>query len=245
MLKAIIDKLEDVDETDRKHYKPLAGGGFYADIDGLGEGTKHPAVGELVRAKKYESDEATAHKATAAKLKTDLEQAREDLRKRLAGKVDKSDLEALEADYNKRLADLKAQDERQLSERDKIIREKFVESEAKLLAGAIALDTNAADLLADFVQKRLTVEITSEGKAVTRVLGADGKPTAASLDDLKKEIVATPKYHPLLSGSKASGSGAQSGGSGSGAPSGKVDWLRGKPADVAAAAAKANPILGG
>jgi hypothetical protein len=245
MLNAVIDKLEDADEADRKHYKPLDGGGFYADVGGLGEGTKHPSVGELVRAKKRESEAATAKAAEAATLKADLEKAREDMRKRLTGKVDKSDLEALESDYNKRIADLKAESDKQLCGRDAIIRDRFVESEARTLATAIALDANAADLLAESVQRRLSVEITTEGKAVTRVLGVDGKPSAASLDDLKKEIVATPKYHALLSGSKASGSGATSGSSGSGAPSGKTDWLHGKPADVAAAATKKNPQLGG
>jgi hypothetical protein len=245
MLKAVVSKLEDVAEADRGHYKPLASGGFFAEIEGLEEGTTHPAVGELVRAKKREADAATEYKTASAKLKTDLEQAREDLRKRLSGKVDKSDLEALEADYNKRLADLKADGEKQLGGRDSIIREKFVESEAVALAAGIALNPDAATLLAESIQRRLAVEITTEGKAVTRVLGPDGKPSAASLADLKTEILATPKYLPLLLASRASGSGASSGGSASGASPGKVDWLRGKPSDVAAAAAKANPVLGG
>ncbi len=220
MLKAVIDKLEDADEADRKHYKPLDGGGFYADVDGLGEGTKHPSVGELVRAKRREADEATKQATAAAKFKAELNEAQEALHKRLQGKVDKSDHEALQASYEKKLADAAAESQTREGSLSASLREVLVDREARALATGIALDTNAADLLAESVQRRLTVEITTDGKAVTRVLGADGKPSAASLDDLKKEIVATPKYHALLSGSKASGSGATPGGSGSGAPSG-------------------------
>jgi hypothetical protein len=220
MLKAVIDKLEDAAEAVRGEYKQGDGGKFYLDVTGFEEGTGHPAVGELVRAKKREADEATAQKATAAKFKIELDEAKEALHKRLQGKVDKSDLEALDKSYLQKLADADAAGKQREGSLSASLREVLVDREARAIATGIALDTNAADLLAESVQRRLTVEITTEGKAVTRVLGLDGKPSAASLEDLKKEIVATPKYHALLSGSKASGSGATPGGSGSGAPSG-------------------------
>jgi hypothetical protein len=236
MLKAVIDKLEDVAEAVRGEYKAGEGGKFFLDVTGLEEGTGHPAVGELVRAKKREADEATKHATTAAKLKTELAEANEALHKRLQGKVDKSDHEALQASYEKKIKDATDEWTAKINGRDAIIRAKFVESEALSLAKGIALDDNAADLLSESVQRRLSVEITTEGEAVTRVLGPDGKPSAASLDDLKKEIVATPKYHALLSGSKASGSGAASGSSGGGAPSGKVkNMATMTPAELVAA----------
>jgi hypothetical protein len=235
MLKAVVDKLEDVSEAVRGEYKQGDGGKFFLDISGLEEGTGHPAVGELVRAKKREADEAATHKTTAAKLKGELEQAQEAMRKRLMGKVDKSDLEALEVDYNKRLADLKAEGDQHAGALSASLREVLVDREANALAAGIALDANAASLLAESVQRRLTVEITTEGKAVTRVLGPDGKPSAATIDDLKKEIVATPKYHALLSGSRASGGGATPGGSGGGAPSGsKGNTATMSPTDLVA-----------
>lgn len=244
MIKAVIDKIEDADEADRKHYKAGDGGKFYLDVTGLDEGTAHPAVGALVRAKKAASDESAARGAEAAKFKVEAEKAREDLHNRLKGKVEQSEYEALQKSYDQKLADATTNFTAQLTGRDSIIKDKFVVSEALSLATAIALNSDAAELLSESIQKRLTVEITTEGKAVTRVLGADGKPSAATIKDLKEEILATPKYAALLSGSKASGSGATPGAPGSGA-TGKVDWLRGSPAEVAAAAAKENPLIGG
>jgi hypothetical protein len=37
----------------------------------------------------------------------------------------------------------------------------------------------------------------SDGKAVTRVLDKDGNVSAASLEDLEKEILANPEYKPF------------------------------------------------
>lgn len=238
-MKAIVDKIEDVAEGLRGEYAAGEGGKFYLKLEGLEDGSGHPAVGELVRAKKREADTATAKAAEAAKYKTERDEAQEALHKRLQGKVDKTDHEALQASYEKKIKDGDDAWQAKLNGRDAIIREKFVENEARTLAASVALDTNAADLLAESVQRRLTVEITTEGKAVTRVLGPDGKPSAASLDDLKKEIVATPKYHTLLSGSKASGSGASGSQGASGASNGgSVNWMSGSPTELAAAAAK-------
>jgi hypothetical protein len=236
MLKAIVDKLEDVAEPMRGEYKQGDGGKFYLDVTGFEEGTGHPAVGELVRAKKREAEAATARATEASKLKTELDAAKEALHKRLQGKVDKTDLEALDLSYQEKIKTLQTEGQAREGSLSASLREVLVDREARAIATGIALDNNAAELLTDFVQRRLTVEITTEGKAVTRVLGADGKPSAASLEDLKKEIVATPKYHALLSGSKASGSGATPSGSGSGAPSGNKDVNTAKmsPADLVA-----------
>lgn len=238
-MKAIVDKIEDVAEGLRGEYAVGEGGKFYLKLEGLEEGSGHPAVGELVRAKKREADEATKQSTAAAKFKTERDEAQEALHKRLQGKVDKTDHEALQASYEKKIKDEADAWQTKLNGRDSIIREKFVDSEARALASAIAVDTNAADLLAESLQRRIAVEITTEGKAVTRVLGPDGKPSAASLEDLKKEIVATPKYHTLLSGSKASGSGASRSQGASGAGTGgSVNWMNGSPTELAAAAAK-------
>jgi len=243
MIKTMIEKLEDVAEGLRGEYKQGADGKFYAELDKLPD--NHPVLAGLKQAKQHEVDE---HAATAAKLaaaKADLEKARTDLHTHLSGKNTQADKEALEASWQQKLATLENAHKEALSARDNSLRGVLVDSEARRIAGKIALNPPSAELLAESIQRRLAVEITSEGKAVTRVLDGAGKPSAATLDDLEQEIVATPKYAGLLLGSLASGGSAtQTQGAGSAAP-GKVDWLRGNPAEVAAAAAKANPILGG
>lgn len=218
MLRAIIDKLDDVAEAVRGEYKQGDGGKFYLDVTGFEEGTGHPAVGELVRAKKREADAAAAKAAEAAKYKADLDKTREDLHNRLKGKVDQSDLEALTKDYERKLTEAQTTSKQEKDTLSASLREVLVDREARALAASIALDSNAAELLTESLQRRLVVEIGTDGKASTRVLGPDGKLSAASLEEFKKEVLATPKYSALLSGSKASGSGATPGGSGSGAP---------------------------
>jgi hypothetical protein len=50
------------------------------------------------------------------------------------------------------------------------------------------------------------------------VLGPDGKPSAATLDELKAEFVANEAFAPIIAGSKASGGGAGGANSGRAAP---------------------------
>ena len=244
-MKTIVDKLEDVAEALRGEFKQGADGRFYAQLEGLEEGSGHPAIGELLRAKQREATAHTEAKAQLAAIKTELDKAKKDLHDRLKGKVDKSDLEALEASYRQQIVDAETAGKAAEARLTASLRDVLVDSAARKLAAKLAVDADAADLLAESIQRRLAVEITADGKAVTRVLDAEGKLSALSFDGLEKEIVGTKKYAGLLLGSKASGGGASSSSGASGASPGKIDWLRGKPEDLAKAAAKINPLLGG
>jgi|PlaIllAssembly_1097288.scaffolds.fasta_scaffold07216_3 hypothetical protein len=243
MIKTVIDKLEDVVEVLRPEYKQGADGRYYAELDKLPD--SHPVLTGLLTAKQHEVD---AHAATTAKLnaaKADLEKTRAELQAHLKGKGTRSEIEALEASWQQKLSEEQVKHTEALALRDASLRGVLVDSESKRIAAKIALNVPSAELLAESIQRRLTVEIGTDGKAVTRVLDLAGKPSAATLDDLEKEIVATPKYAALLSGNRATGGSAPgSSGAGSALP-GKIDWLRGNPAEIAAAAAKVNPLLGG
>ena len=63
------------------------------------------------------------------------------------------------------------------------------------------------DLMSGAISARLTTEIV-DGKATTRVLDQDGKPSALTVEELKKEFVANEKFSSIIVGSNASGSGA-------------------------------------
>jgi hypothetical protein len=240
-MKAIVDKIEDVSEGLRGEYVAGEGGKFYLKLEGLeaGSGSNHPAVVELLRAKQHSTTELQTTKQELLDAKKATKDAQDALHARLSGKVDKSDLEALEKSWGQRLADAQTAAGKEKTALESSLREVLVTQEALAMASRLAVD-GAAPLLAKSIAERLSAEMTSEGKAITRVLGVDGKPSAASLADLEKEIVATPMYHPLLLGSKASGSGASGSKGASGASIGKgsTDWIRGNPAELAEAAAK-------
>lgn len=234
-MRTVFDKTEDAPEAIRGELQPLEGGGYYLPLDDVGEGTRHPAVGALARGKQRESVEHAALKETHAKLTTELASVRQQLRDRLTGKVDKSDLEALEADYKRQLAELDTTKKASDAQWSASLSEVLVTREAQKIAAAIAVDADAASLLAEHIAKRLKAEIDDKGHATTRVLDAEGKPSAATVEALSKEIATTKRYSALVLASKASGSGAASA-VGSGAPKGTVDWLRSTPDEVAEAA---------
>ncbi len=68
-------------------------------------------------------------------------------------------------------------------------------------------DGNNAELLSEFIQKRL--KYTDDG---IKVLDGNGELTVSSIDDLKKEFQNSSKYKSLIRGVKSSGGSAQGSG---------------------------------
>jgi len=123
------------------------------------------------------------------------------------------DVEALEKSYQEKIDALKAETQKQIDGFKTTISDLTVGATAKSLAAELALP-GSADVLLPHISKRLTVEMADSGP-ITRVLDKEGKPSALSVDDLKKEIAANESFAPLLVASKASGDGG-SGKKGSG-----------------------------
>jgi hypothetical protein len=73
--------------------------------------------------------------------------------------------------------------------------------------------------MTSYLKGRLKTEVADDGTVSTRVLDGNGQPTAASIDDLKKEILDNSEFKPILAAGKASGSGATGSKDGSGATS--------------------------
>jgi hypothetical protein len=86
---------------------------------------------------------------------------------------------------------------------------------AQSLASELAV-SGSAPLLLPHIARRLKVEIV-DGTPITRVLDASGKPSAASVDELKKEFIDNKAFAPVIVGSRASGGGAAGAGGGGGA----------------------------
>ena len=115
-----------------------------------------------------------------------------------------NDIEALENSWKQKLTDRENELTGQLAERDSVIASLTSGQTASNIASEIAMK-GSEGLVQRLISDRLTTEF-HEGKAITRVLDANGKPSALSVDDLKKEIMNDKSFAPLIVGSKANGS---------------------------------------
>jgi hypothetical protein len=134
------------------------------------------------------------------------------------------DVEALEKSWQDKLAAREAELRRDLESRDAWVRDLTVGQAASALASDLAVQGSAAVLL-PHIKARLATDYR-DGKPVTVVLDADGKPSAMSLEELKQEFATNAAFAPLIVGSKASGPGGVGAkGSASNLPGKKVaDW---------------------
>lgn len=115
------------------------------------------------------------------------------------------DVAALEESWKEKLvAETKSRDEK-IGEYERMTNRLTIGAASARLSSEMALD-GSASVLEPHIERRLTVEIR-DGMPIVRVLSKDGKPSAMSLTDLRKEFEENPAFAPLLSGSKASGSG--------------------------------------
>jgi hypothetical protein len=116
------------------------------------------------------------------------------------------DVKSLEASWQAKMEQEIATREARIAATEARLSQLTVGQTAQKLAAELAIQ-GSADVLLPHIAGRLRMEQT-DGGAVVRVLDKDGKPSAATIDDLKKEIEANKAFAPLLVGSRASGGGA-------------------------------------
>lgn len=220
------------EETRKLYKKNDADGKYHLDV-------VDDAREALLRAKTHEKERRQKAEADLAELKEKARIAEEAAAKAKDDAARKAgDTEALEASWRER------------AERE-VAAEK-AKTEAATKALNLALKTNVAreiatrisitpDLLTEAIEKRLTVEITTDGIAVTRVLDAMGRPSAMAVKDLEKEFIDNKTYAPIIKASDASGGGAKGGQDGGGGVHGITKLSDFKTATEEAAFANANP----
>lgn len=178
-------------------YKKDANGAYVLDTDDASELTS-----TIERLRKAEKDLKTSLTSTQAE--------RDDLAARIAAAEHndlskRGDVEALnkswETKFNATTGELKAQ----LSARDDLLKSSAVDGFASKLANEISTSPN---LMVRVIKDRLVADL--EGNAATvKILGTDGKPSALTTEDFKKELLANKEYAAILIGSRASGSAAK------------------------------------
>jgi hypothetical protein len=84
-----------------------------------------------------------------------------------------------------------------------------LDSLTQSIAAEIAKDTNASFMLAPHIRSRLSHNRV-DGKYITSVIDAHGKPSALTIAELTAEMRANPVFADLIAGTKATGSGGVS-----------------------------------
>lgn len=186
--------------------------------------------GALMRAKQHEKD-ARKKAEDRAKLAEDklaeIEATAVTEREKLARAS--GDIKALEKSWAEKHAAEQKKLQDQLSAKDAALTDLTVGNVAQAMAAEISV---APDVILPHISKRLRAEIV-DGKAVTKVVDAQGQPSALTVDELKQEFLANKSFAPIITASKASGGGAGGGGGGGGAGSGKIDFSK-SPKQIAA-----------
>ena len=213
-LKYEINSLEGLDES-------VAG--LYVEHEGkyrLGvEGIPQPSGGEDVTGLKNKVQQLLDEK----KREQEERKREQELRKakELEAAKASGDVQALEKSWAEKLNTEKQTYEQQLQSLNGMINNLTVGSTATKLAAELAVQ-GSADVLLPHIQNRLKVEVV-DGNPVVRVLDREGKPSAATVEELKNEFLNNQSFAPIISGTKASGAGHRAG-SGGGASKKYTDY---------------------
>jgi hypothetical protein len=189
--KAEFDALSDA----MKAFYKLEGADYLLQI----EGEDDPA--ELRRARDREKQTAKEEKERADALQAKLDDITNvDARK-------KGDIDAIENSWKEKLRVKELELTTQLNRLKQQVNQLLVKSSIVKLASDVAGDN--ADLLMPHLEKRVVVEYDGDVPKL-RILDAEGKPSALTIEELEKEIVANKKFASIIIASRASG-GADSG----------------------------------
>lgn len=207
MLKKILENLDSLDQSLHALYEKKSDGKFHLLVE-------DDDAAALKRAKDHEVGLRQIAERDLATARQELEDAKSKVTQ-LEGAVTK-DVSAVRADHERAIAALKEEHRKATENLEGVIKRIYVRDVAERIAKEISIDEGAAELLAENMVRRLSVEMVN-GEPVTRVLSPDGQPTVSSPDDLKKEYLQNAKYAAILRASEASGGGATGGGNGGGA----------------------------
>lgn len=165
------------------------GDGFRLDIDGDED------TGALKRAKDREAQLRRDAEAQLREAREELDRINgDDARK-------KGDIATLEKSWQKKLDDQKADYETRVGKLTAHTTKTLVDNVAAQICGKIS---TVPSLLMPHVKARLQADFEGD-VPVTRVLDKDGKPSAATIDELAAEFVANKEFSSIIVATKASG----------------------------------------
>lgn len=127
------------------------------------------------------------------------------------------DVDAINAGWQKKLDTQADEHTTALNAKDAFISKSLVDNVASGLAADLTNTPAMAKVLLPHIKARLVSDLTGD-EPVTKVKDADGKVSAATVADLRKEFVDNKDFSGIVSGTKASGGGAPVTKVGGGAP---------------------------
>lgn len=227
-LKSVLESIDGLPEDVKKEYKK-DGDKYILDVDGI---DNHPGVGALKNSMTRAKDERTAAQTEAKTAKEALQAAQDQLDEMRRGAIPKADVTALEASWKAKLDTAQAEAQGKITKLSGAVDRSMRQTEATRLAAEVFLNPTVG---LPHVLPRLKIEEEGD-EYVVKILGPDGKPSASTLDDFKKELLQNKDLAPILRGTRASGGGAGGGAGGGGAPSSDKDFDASKatPKDLAA-----------
>ena len=148
------------------------------------------------------------------------------------GAIKKDDVDALETSYKDKLQANEDKYKSDLEKANGSIKKMLVNNVAQAMAAEIS---NAPGVILPHILERLTTG-DLDGETITRVLDKQGKPSAATIEDLKAEFRANDNFAAIIVASKASGGGAgdKKGGAGGGSGNNDIDWSKASTSELAA-----------
>lgn len=185
--KEAFDKLSDVLQAEYVEKD----GEYVLDVDGDED------TGALKRAKDREAQLRREAEKRAREAEEKLQGLEgDDARKR-------GDIETLEKSWQKKLSDRETELTGKLETKDAFIKNTLVDSVAKDIAHKIS---TSPSLILPHIKARLAADLDGDAPS-TKVLDANGQPSAMTVAELQEEFVANKDFSAIIIGSKASGSG--------------------------------------
>lgn len=211
------DEFDKLPEAQKEFYKESAGS-YVLDTDDAEELRTAAA-----RAREDRDNEKRAREELQNQLnelKNQLETINAEKREAEAERLRKEkDIPALENSWKEKLDAANAAAEQKINGLKEQLRKILVDNKAHEIANKIS---TSPSLILPHIRARLNAEINEGTDAITRVLDADGKPSAMSLKELEEEFVANQDFAAIIKGTSATGGGAaNNGGAGGGGGHGK------------------------
>lgn len=160
-------------------------------------------------------------KTRADELATQLQEIKDQLEELQGNDARKNkDIGAIEKSWQDKLTALKTTSDKTTAQLKQQIEKLLIDSSVESIANEIFTKPKRD---ARLIRERLKVEYDGE-TPIVRILDKEGKASALTLADLKKETVDNPEFADILVGSKATGSGGTGGENGAGGPKQPKDY---------------------